>query len=576
MSLQERILAQSKLDADLLLQNDRIGRNARKQENTVLSFKQVDEELLREYNEEFPKKFEFTDEVGDKKYAKYMLPENAPNLEAPNIQNILSDVDLQRLEDNKLDTLREIEVIKNVILQNAIDKRDVNELLNNGTIAFQDGLNELNRLKFELTRSTTDLNNLEHDLITIEALRSDNERAIKDNEAEITKTTQENKQKIEKYKEELNLLNKKAFNTEQLPNETEEQYYTRLRSNAEFTEPEENLENAKKIVLDRFKNSLKEIIRNPSKIEQISNSLDIFPEVENKFKLLKKWNLFKTTFVKTFGENNATITVDEIIEFMREFLRNDGVVTTVRNITQKLVKNTQPVNTQPISTKEQDIADLTQQLLQKYPKSAQMIARLQDYNTTANLTNTNNYFQNIQGKQKKKLAKKIATEIIDKNTTNNVVGFGVQMEKIPEKVTFGKLVLLLDKLYYKNILAVKHHNMISIVGLKNTKVSDKFVKIIMNMIDNINPTTQEINGLSTQEKQLYDRLIYLAGLNKMMPHTRDKTINDYKKQMKLIEGEISAGNNSPLLLQELYVVVHSLKDFGILSPKEIKSYLAQF
>ena len=118
--------------------------------------------------------------------------------------------------------------------------------------------------------------------------------------------------------------------------------------------------------------------------------------------------------------------------------------------------------------------------------------------------------------------------------------------------------------------------MISIVGLKNTKVSDKFVKIIMNIIDNIHPTTQEINGLSTQEKQLYDRLIYLAGLNKMMPHTRDKTINDYKKQMKLIEGEISAGNNSPLLLQELYVVVHSLKDFGILSQKDIKSYLAQF
>ena len=118
--------------------------------------------------------------------------------------------------------------------------------------------------------------------------------------------------------------------------------------------------------------------------------------------------------------------------------------------------------------------------------------------------------------------------------------------------------------------------MISIVGLKNTKVSDKFVKIIMNMIDNIHPTMQDINGLSAQEKQLYDRLIVLAGLNKMMPHTRDKTINDYKKQMKLIEGEIIAGNNSPLLLQELYVVIHSLKDFGILSQKDIKSYLAQF
>ena len=46
--------------------------------------------------------------------------------------------------------------------------------------------------------------------------------------------------------------------------------------------------------------------------------------------------------------------------------------------------------------------------------------------------------------------------------------------------------------------------------------------------------------------------------------------------MKLIEGEIIAGNNSPLLLKELYGIVHSLKDFGILSQKDIKSYLAQF
>ena len=213
----------------------------------------------------------------------------------------------------------------------------------------------------------------------------------------------------------------------------------------------------------------------------------------------------------------------------------------------------------------------------KYPSFKQIKERLQEYNATVTPYSATDIFkQGITADRKGIAAKQIAGKIIKGNLTNYDVGFGIQMEKIPEKVTFGKLVLLLDKLYYKNILAVKHHNMISIVGLKNTKVSDKFVKIIMNIIDNIHPTTQEINGLSTQEKQLYDRLIYLAGLNKMMPHTRDKTINDYKKQMKLIEGEIIAGNNSPLLLQELYVVVHSLKDFGILSQKDIKSYLAQF
>ena len=462
-------------------------------------------------------------------------------------------------------------------------------------------MNEINRLNYDLSELKAEIDRLDHDLLRIETAKKENERVIKDNEAEINKTAQENKRKINKYQEELNLLNRKAFNSEQLPTETENEYYARLRSNAELTEPEENLGNAKKIILDRFKNSLKEIIRNPSKIEQISNSLDRFGEVENKFKLLKKWNLFKTTFIKTFGENNPSLSVTDIIEFMAEFLENDGVITNVRHVPipnlnpnqpvkqpvnqpvnppAKNRRNQKPVKTKPVkilTERERNVQVLTEEIMNKYPNLADIQNRLQEYNANASQSGVNNIFpENMRANRKEAMADKIARKIIKEKLTNEQVGFGIQMEKIPEKVKFGKLVILLDKLYYKNILAAKHHNMISIVGLKNTKVSDKFVKIIMNMIDNIHPTMQDINGLSAQEKQLYDRLIVLAGLNKMMPHTRDKTINDYKKQMKLIEGEIIAGNNSPLLLQELYVVIHSLKDFGILSQKDIKSYLAQF
>ena len=43
MPLQDRISALSKLDTELLLQNDRIGKASHPQENKVLSFKPVDE-----------------------------------------------------------------------------------------------------------------------------------------------------------------------------------------------------------------------------------------------------------------------------------------------------------------------------------------------------------------------------------------------------------------------------------------------------------------------------------------------------------------------------------------------------
>ena len=96
------------------------------------------------------------------------------------------------------------------------------------------------------------------------------------------------------------------------------------------------------------------------------------------------------------------------------------------------------------------------------------------------------------------------------------------------------------------------------------------------MVEGTYPQAFELNGLSVNEKQLYDRLIHLARLNKMIPHTTEKTVTDLKTRMKLIEGQITAGNNSPLLLQELYVIVHSLKDFGVLGNKDIKNYLSQF
>jgi len=98
MSLQERISAQSKLDTNLLLQNDRIGKAARRQENKVLTFNQVDEELLREYNAQFPTSFEYIDETtGEKKFRKYLLPDNV-ELDEPELNYIFSEDELNNIK----------------------------------------------------------------------------------------------------------------------------------------------------------------------------------------------------------------------------------------------------------------------------------------------------------------------------------------------------------------------------------------------------------------------------------------------------------------------------------------------
>ena len=568
MSLQERISAQSKLDTNLLLQNDRIGKAARRQENKVLTFNQVDEELLREYNQQFPTSFEYIDETtGEKKFRKYLLPDDV-ELDEPELNNILSDSEFERILEAEESTVRSIALVKDNIRQNQENMNILEDKINEGSIEFSIGRQKMNELDNIFDKLKTKLNELEDEIPKFNHLRLEHDRNIKENQLLSSVVSQQNKKKINKYKEELNILNSRAFTTEQLPSESEEEYYQRLRNNAQFSEPEESLENAKQMTLNSFKDKLKEIIRNQTKLEQVSNTIDTFGEVGNKLKLLKKWELFKQRYIKTFGSNNTFVTVDDIVNFINEFISTDGTLN--KDEDEEIVAIGVEL------TEKDKISELTKALMEKYKTASEMRDRLKNYNRDNYLKGENDLFQNIKTTVRNDIAKQVARKIIINNKTNDIVGFGIKTEEIPEKVTFGKLVLLLKKLYYKNILAVKHHNMISIVGLKNTKVSDKLVKILMGMVEGTNPQVFELNALSLNEKQLYDRLIQLAGLNKMIPHSTEKTVTDLKTRMKLIEGEITAGNNSPLLLQELYVIVHSLKDFGVLKNKDIKNYLSQF
>ena len=125
----------------------------------------------------------------------------------------------------------------------------------------------------------------QHIILQIHNEKANQAQIKQDNELEIATTKKNNQEKIQQYKDELNILNNKSFTTEQLPSETEEQYYQRLRLNAETTEPDEDLENAKLLTLKKFKQNMKEIIRSDVKIEQICNELDPFNQVDNKLQI---------------------------------------------------------------------------------------------------------------------------------------------------------------------------------------------------------------------------------------------------------------------------------------------------
>ena len=158
----------------------------------------------------------------------------------------------------------------------------------------------------------------------------------------------------------------------------------------------------------------------------------------------------------------------------------------------------------------------------------------------------------------------------------SVMGWGIKEEEIPEMVQFGKLKLALNKLFFKNILSLRHSNLGRIAGFPNVKVSDDLVAIIMKLSQGSKVIKQEIDALQKSEQMLYDNLLSLANLHKKAPNNKSNTIKELKDRMEIITGLMEAGNDNRLLMKELYQIVHALKSHGVITNSEATKYLSQF
>jgi len=158
-------------------------------------------------------------------------------------------------------------------------------------------------------------------------------------------------------------------------------------------------------------------------------------------------------------------------------------------------------------------------------------------------------------------------------------GYGIAVrdpeEELPQYTDFGNLVIMPRKLYYKNILSVKMKNGHSIEGLHNTKVSNLFVDIIMDMYKNKN-ISSALKSLNTHEQHLMNSILFQAGLHKKYATNNNETLKYLKDKHKVIEGEILSGNNNPELLKELKEVLLSLYHLNAISLPSLKKYLKQF
>jgi hypothetical protein len=58
------------------------------------------------------------------------------------------------------------------------------------------------------------------------------------------------------------------------------------------------------------------------------------------------------------------------------------------------------------------------------------------------------------------------------------VGWGMKSDDVPKHAHFGKNIILLNKLYFQNVLSIKDKKMHSVENFPNVKVSDKLTDIL--------------------------------------------------------------------------------------------------
>jgi len=153
-------------------------------------------------------------------------------------------------------------------------------------------------------------------------------------------------------------------------------------------------------------------------------------------------------------------------------------------------------------------------------------------------------------------------------------GYGLQPIKhaLPKLIDFGRVKISPSSLYYKNTLAIKHKSGNSLTGINNTRVSDQFVSIIMDLLKGKKPTLKDFSRLGIGEKQIYDQLIFMAGLSKDVDNDFGSTKEHMKKRLQLVEGEIGAGNNNPDVKKELHSLLHKMAQCNMIGYDAAKKH----
>ena len=463
------------------------------------------------------------------------------------------------------------------------------------------------RLEEEKERIITFLDNTKAEIDSLRDRKNELDSTLPEAVARNNDRKVRNKAKLRAYEENLKTLNRN-FNLVQEQGESDEAYVARIREQTQAIEdPNLVVDRFNLYEARRFKDNLKDIIRDTSVIETAYNTLfkeddASIPEVNKLFALIK------SRYEKMYG--TFQLNDMELIRFLKQMIENpEETARRAEEEEAQLMGLAQGGAGQDYSEKYKalnkgrrfTIPKLVDAIITVFdlflPDSfsidvAGKPATLSkgertgynvDYNgTTKPLRSTPKpvlmvFYVGLLEKVKsvdQRSYDKINADINIKTEGEYGEGMGIPHEELPKSCKLGKIDVDLNKLFYKNVLSVSH-NGFKINGVKNTPVGDEFVKIIMDLCKGKYPTTKDLKKLEPGETQTFDALLHLAGLHKRVEHTANKTVQNLKNRLTLIEGEMSAGNTNKDLYAEAKDIVYKLHHLGEITQNSANDYLKQ-
>jgi hypothetical protein len=145
----------------------------------------------------------------------------------------------------------------------------------------------------------------------------------------------------------------------------------------------------------------------------------------------------------------------------------------------------------------------------------------------------------------------------------------VKKEDLPQWEEFGDILISPGDLYFKDKLVLATNKKKRITGFTVKRLSPHMVKIFNQILKDQQPA--DIHLMTPDEVLIYNTTLRRANLHKKFPV--HEVVNDIKRRVTILEGEIAAGNDNKLLKRELRHLVVYLYTFGCITKGNMDEYL---